>query len=134
MSNPSKAKGTAWESAIAAFLQGHGWPYVERRSLAGALDRGDIAGIPGVVIEAKSVKTVALGAFLDEANAEAVNDHADFGVAWIKRRGKVSPGQGYVVMDGSTFVGLLFEAGYGPNTIGGPVPPLPGALAAGVAS
>lgn len=128
MSNPSKAKGTAWESAIVSFLQAQGWPYVERRALAGGKDRGDIAGIPGVVIEAKAVKTIALGTFLDEADAEALNDGADFGVAWIKRRGKVWPGHGYVVMSGAAFVALLAEAGYGPNTIGGPVPPLPRSL------
>ena len=125
MSNPSKAKGTAWESAIVSFLREHGWPYVERRALAGGKDRGDIAGVVGVVIEAKNTKTLALGTFLDEANTEAANDGADFGVAWMKRRGKSWPGHGYVLMDGSTFVGLLVEAGYGPNTIGGPVPPLP---------
>ena len=118
MSNPSKSKGTAWESAIVSFLQSAGWPYVERRTLAGSKDRGDIAGIPGLVIEAKATKTAALGAYVDEANAEAVNDSANnfpssLGVAWLKRRGKSSAGSGYVVMDGSTFVALLNEAGYG---------------------
>ena len=111
--NPSKQKGTAWESAIVAFLQHTGWPYAERRTLAGSKDRGDIAGIPGVVIEAKNVKTIALGTFLDEANLEAFNDGAAYGVAWIKRRGRTWPGHGYVLMDGDAFVGLLIEAGYG---------------------
>ena len=50
----SKAKGTAWESAIAAYLQGAGWVHAERRTLSGANDRGDVAGLPGVVIEAKN--------------------------------------------------------------------------------
>lgn len=117
MSNPSKSKGTAWESAIVSFLQSAGWPYVERRTLAGSKDRGDIAGIPGVVIEAKSTKTAALGAYVDEANLEAENDSglrgSSLGVAWLKRRGKSSAGNGYVVMDGWTFVALLNEAGYG---------------------
>jgi len=113
MSNPSKAKGTAWESAIVSFLQRTGWPYAERRTLAGSKDRGDIAGIAGVVIEAKNTKTIALGAFLDEANLEALNDGAALGVAWIKRRGRTWPGHGYVVMDGHAFVALLIEAGYG---------------------
>jgi hypothetical protein len=113
MSNPSKAKGTAWESEIVSFLQSCGWPYVERRTLAGSKDRGDIAGIPGVVIEAKATKTVALGAYLDEANTEVLNDGANLGVVWLKRRGQTSAGNGYVVMDGWTFAGLLHEAGYG---------------------
>lgn len=117
MSNPSKAKGTAWESAIVSFLQRTGWPYAERRTLAGSKDRGDIAGIPGVVIEAKNTKVIALSSFLDEANLEALNDGADLGVAWIKRRGRTWPGHGYVVMDGHAFVALLQAAGYCNRTL-----------------
>lgn len=116
MTNLSKAKGTSWESAIVAFLNDQGWPHVERRTLNGATDRGDIAGIPGVVIEAKSVKTITLGAFVDEAAKERANDGADLGVAWIKRRGKTSAEHGYVVMDGAQFAWLLKEAGYGPES------------------
>jgi hypothetical protein len=111
--NPSKIKGTAWETAITRYLRACGWTYAERRSLNGSKDRGDIAGIPGVVIEAKATKTVALGAYLDEANTEALNDGANVGAVWLKRRGVVHPADGYVVMDGSTFVGLLHAAGYG---------------------
>lgn len=115
MTNRSKAKGTAAESAIAAYLTAQGWPHVERRTLNGSADRGDIAGIPGLVIESKSVKTINLAQFVDEANKERDNDGADLGVAWVKRRGKGSPADWYVVMDGETFAGLLRAAGYGPN-------------------
>ena len=121
MTNRSKATGTRWESAIVAYLTEQGWPHVERRTLSGAKDRGDIAGIPGLVIEAKSVKTITLGAFLDEATTEAANDGAGVGVAWIKRRGKSSPADAYVVMDGDTFAQLLKDAGYGPNRANGEV-------------
>lgn len=115
MVNRSKQKGTSWESEIVTFLNAQGWPHVERRTLNGSADRGDITGIPGVVIEAKSVKTITLGAFVDEAAKERANDRADLGVAWIKRRGKSSAEHGYVVMDGAQFAWLLKEAGYGPN-------------------
>ncbi|MGH3502972.1 MAG: hypothetical protein ACRDQA_19075, partial [Nocardioidaceae bacterium] len=84
MSNPSRRKGTAWESAIVDYLRTQGWPYSERRALNGCNDRGDIAGIPGVVIEAKNAKTVTLGAWLDEAAIERTNDGADIGVVWVK--------------------------------------------------
>ncbi len=107
-----KRKGTAWESAIVAFLKGEGWPHAERRALAGSADRGDIAGVVGVVIEAKSAARVELAAWLDEANAEAVNDRARIGAVWFKRRGKTSPRDGFVLMDGQTFATLLREAGY----------------------
>jgi Holliday junction resolvase len=108
----ARAKGTAWESAIVNYLRDHGWPHAERRSLSGANDRGDIAGVVGVVIEAKSVKRVELAAILDEAVVEAMNAGGAVGAAWIKRRGKTSPGGGFVLMDGATFVRLLREAGY----------------------
>jgi hypothetical protein len=116
MTNRSKAKGTSWESEVVTFLVSQGWLYVERRTLNGSMDRGDITGIPGVVIEAKSVKSITLGAFLDEATKEKANDNADIGVAWIKRRGKASAEHGYVVMDGAQFAWLLKEAGFHPDS------------------
>ena len=113
--NASKRKGTAWEAAIVDHLRECGWPHVERRALNGSVDRGDIAGIPGVVIEAKNEKTITLAAYLDEANTERRNDHANIGVAWFKRRGRTSPADGYVLMDGAQFTALLREAGYHPE-------------------
>lgn len=108
----SRRIGTAWESQIVDFLRLRGWPHVERRALNGAKDRGDVAGIPGVVIEAKAAARHELAAWLDEANVERDNDGADLGVVWVKRRGKGTPGDAFVVMDGATFAGLLGAAGY----------------------
>lgn len=107
----SRAAGTRWESAIVAYLQARGWPHAERRAMRGAKDRGDVAGIVGIVIEAKAAARVELAAWLDEATTEAA--HADDkGVVWTKRRGHLSPSRGYVLMDGATFTALLKEAGY----------------------
>jgi hypothetical protein len=113
----ARKAGTAWESEIVAGLIRAGWPHAERRRLAGARDRGDIAGIPGVVIEAKNTNRLELAIAVDEANEEAANDGGgvfgvSHGVAWIKRKGKTSAEEGYVVMDGKTFARLLKEAGY----------------------
>jgi hypothetical protein len=105
----AKKAGTAWESAIVRTLIEHGWPYAERRRLNGNADRGDIAGIPGVVIEAKNTKSYDLAGAVNEANREALNDQAPIGVAWIKRHGKSDPLDGYVVMDGATFLRLIQE-------------------------
>jgi hypothetical protein len=115
----ARAKGTAWESAVVDFLTRNGFPHAERRALNGAVDKGDVAGIPGVVIEAKNCKTINLAQFLDEANRERDNAGAAIGVAWIKRRGKASAANGYVVMDGPTFVALLRGAGWGDDLSGG---------------
>lgn len=113
MANPSGKKGTAWESQIISDLKSLGWPYAERRRLNGNADRGDIAGIPGVVIEAKNCRKVEVAMWIDEANKERQNDSADLGVVWWKRRGKASALDGFVTMDGHTFAALLTAAGYG---------------------
>lgn len=115
MVNRSKQKGTSWESAIVDYLRENGVPHAERRALNGAKDRGDVAGIVGVVIEAKSAQTFTLSAWLDEALTERDNDRADIGVVWAKRPRKASPGAGYVIMDGDTLLWLLRSAGYLPG-------------------
>lgn len=108
----SKRKGTAWESAVVDYLRTHGAPHAERRALNGTKDRGDIAGVPGVVIEAKSAARVELAAWLDEAEQERDNDKANIGVVWFKRRGRTNPGAAFVLMSGDTLVQLLTDAGY----------------------
>ncbi len=107
-----RAKGTAWETAIVTWLREQGWPHAERRALAGANDCGDIAGVYHVVIEAKSAARVELAAWLDEALQEKDNAGADLGVVWFKRRGRTSPGAGFVLMDGETFAYMLAEGGW----------------------
>lgn len=103
-------KGSLFESQIVAYLQEHGFPAAERRVMGGTRDRGDVAGIPAVVIESKNSPDYVrkLSVWLDEANEEADNGKADeIGVVWHKRRGKGSPADCYVTMDGRTFVELL---------------------------
>jgi hypothetical protein len=108
----SKDKGTAWETAVATYLQESGWPYAERRALNGNHDRGDITGVAGACIEAKSASRVELAEWLKEMQTEKANANATVGAVWFKRRGKTSPGDGFVLMDGNQFVQLLKEAGY----------------------
>lgn len=108
----ARAAGRTWERQVAEYLVSEGWPRAERRRLAGAKDRGDIAGILGVVIECKNAARLEWAKWLEEARVEAANDGPDsLGAVWAKRRGVASPGGGYVVMDGGTFVRLLREAG-----------------------
>lgn len=110
--NPSKRRGTAWESAIVDYAQANGAPHAERRALNGAKDRGDVAGIPSVVIEAKDEAKHDLAGWANETERERINDGAAIGLTWIKRRGKASPGEGYVLMRGDIAWRLLREAGY----------------------
>ena len=65
MANPSKKKGSLFEVQVVGFMRGGGFPTVERRAPSGAKDLGDIAGLPGVVIEVKNQKRQALSAWMD---------------------------------------------------------------------
>lgn len=114
MANPtySKTKGREWETAIVAYLITHGVPYAERRRLAGANDKGDIAGLPGVVIEAKNERTYKLPQWLREAEEETVNAGAELGVVWAKQNGKTAAENGFIIMSPSTLMHLLQKAGY----------------------
>lgn len=108
----AKQRGTAAETAVVRYLQRNGWPHAERRTLSGANDKGDIAGVIGVCLEVKATKAIDLAGFVDEAEVERINAEAAVGAAWIKRRGKGSPAEWYVAMTGEQFVNLLREAGY----------------------
>lgn len=110
MTSRNKAKGSAWERAIVEHLRAAGWPYAERRIAGAAKDRGDIAGVVGVVIEAKNAARVDLAGWLDEAELERTNDRAWLGIVWHKRRGKAAAADGYVTMTGAQFTTLLAQA------------------------
>lgn len=110
MTNRNKAKGSAWERAIVEHLKAAGWPFAERRLAGAAKDRGDIAGVVGVVIEAKNTATRKLAEWVDETEVERVNDNAWLGVVWHKRTGKASAADGYVTMTGAQFTALLTRA------------------------
>lgn len=105
----SKRKGTSAETAVVAYLRAQGFIQAERRALGGSQDRGDIAGIPGVVIEVKNCARAELAAWTDEAVAEGANDGADVSVVWHKRRGRGNPGAWFVTMTGEQFAALLYE-------------------------
>jgi DNA topoisomerase IB len=110
VTNRNKAKGSAWERAIVDHLKAAGWPYAERRLAGSTKDRGDIAGVVGVVIEAKNTATRKLAEWVDEADLERTNDGAWLGVVWHKRTGKTAAADGYVTMTGAQFTALLARA------------------------
>ena len=105
----AKKKGTAAETAIVNYLRAMGFVQAERRSLNGSYDRGDIAGIPSVVIEVKNCAKTELGSWIAEAERERDNDRASLGVVWHKRRGKGDPADWFVTMSGAQFAALLRE-------------------------
>ena len=107
MTNRSKAKGTEAESSVVTYLHlDPDFSEVERRTLAGIADKGDIAGLP-VVIEVKNCSRMDLAGWVEEALREAANAGCEVGVVWHKRRGTTDPGRWYVTMTGSVFLKLL---------------------------
>lgn len=70
----SKDKGTKAETEVVKLMREMGWPHVERRSLQGENDRGDITGVVGVVIEVKAEAKPSFGVYQREVLVEAAND------------------------------------------------------------
>lgn len=109
----SKAKGSAAERDLVTFLRTAGFPHAERRLAGSAQDRGDIAGVPGVVLEVKNHASLNLAGWVDEAVLEQANDGADYGIVVHKRRGKGNAGDWYATLTVAQMARLLRQAGYG---------------------
>lgn len=92
----SRDKGTRFETEVVRYLHEMGFD-CERRALAGALDKGDISGIPGWTLECKNERTITLAKYMDEVNYETVNARTPYGAAIVKRRNK-GVADAYVVM------------------------------------
>jgi hypothetical protein len=110
--NRSKRKGTAAETAVVEYAKTRGVPFAERRALAGNRDKGDIAGIPGVVLEVKSCQAFDLAGWLKEAQIERENDGAAIGAVIAKKRGTTDVGQWYALLSAEQLFDLLDSAGY----------------------
>jgi hypothetical protein len=112
----SKQKGTSAESA---FVKNErvleSFPMVERRSLLGANDMGDVAGAPGLVFEIKNHKSYKFPEWLKETEVERINAKADYGVLIVKPNGVGlgSVQDWWAVMTVGQMLNLLREAGYG---------------------
>jgi hypothetical protein len=109
----SKQKGTLAETAVADLLR-KVWPTVERRALAGVNDKGDIAGIPKIVIEVKNQKSYKISEWLKETSQERLNAEADYGILVIKPNGVgVSRVEDWwTVLPLRDLITLLRQAGY----------------------
>ncbi|MBT2412681.1 hypothetical protein J7I94_19300 [Streptomyces sp. ISL-12] len=102
----SKAKGTAWESAIVGYLREHHNPGARRNVQMGARDIGDIDGYYLHALEAKAEKSITLADYIEQANREAIHAGQPYGCAVVKRRMK-GTADGYVVRDVRTDVRLM---------------------------
>lgn len=100
-----RRKGTYFENRVVGFLRDR-FPSVERRVMGGVNDRGDIAGIPGWVLEVKNHKAINLAGFCDEAKRECANDNARFW-AVVANRKNHRIDDAYVIMSLSQFREIL---------------------------
>ena len=114
----AKSRGTRAETAVVRALRAEGFVHAERRALHGNQDRGDIAGIPGLVIEVKNHARLALAEWVAEMETERDRDGARYGAVWHKRRGRANPHDWYVTMTGQDFLRLLADC-YGIHPTGG---------------
>ena len=94
MANPSKAKGTARETAAARWLQANGWPECERQPLRGNRDQGDLIVCrgPKIIGEVKYRSGLAgpamVAEWMRQTEDEAVHAGADLGVLIVAVKGK----------------------------------------------
>jgi hypothetical protein len=107
MSNPNKAKGSAFELAVMRYLAEVFGRQVRRPHQAGYKDVGDLHLSP-FVLQCKAYANVASALNIGVAGAELQAGHAEeeFGVAVIKKRGS-SIADARVAMSLRTFRGLV---------------------------
>jgi len=74
------------------------WPDASRLPLAGSADIGDVGGIPGLTVQVKAVRKMALAAWLTEAAKQAERAQTAHYVVVHKRWGKGSPADWYVTL------------------------------------
>lgn len=94
----TNAKGTRWETRLVRWFNENGWPFVERRARSGKNDKGDLAGLPGICVEAKNVKRVELAKWMDEALVEQKNAGAQYACVVFPRR-NCETQRAFVVME-----------------------------------
>ena len=120
MSNPSKQKGTAFETLIRDYLRMVGFRAAHRVALSGNQDTGDINGIfnPStgreVAVQCKNQKTFKLSEWLNGTVEQARKLDNAVPLLAVKRPGKgaQSLDDTYAVMRLCDLVCLLQEAGY----------------------
>ena len=107
-----RAKGTSFETFIVNYLIQF-YPHVERRTLHGVNDKGDIAGTdPRLVWECKNHKTLNFSGWLHEAEVERINAGAEIGIVVAKRRSYGNPADQYAVLRLDELLKLLKKAGF----------------------
>lgn len=114
MSNPSKNKGTAAETAVVRWARDHGYPHADRQPLRGNRDAGDIALTPGVIVEVKNRRlptgiptAVDLTEWMRQTESEREVARADVGILVVKRNGTTDPGRWFAYVTAWTLAEIV---------------------------
>jgi hypothetical protein len=105
---PRNRTGAEFEWDLARYFNEHGFPKVEPRRTHGRYDKGDLAGVPDHVVEAKARRAIDLAGAITEAEVERRNAGERWKVAVFKRRNH-SIGKAYVVMELDQWIEYLHE-------------------------
>lgn len=84
----NKDKGTRAETAVVRLAREMDYPYAERRALTGGKDRGDITGIPGVVIQVKDQVEKRVHSWQVATLEQAMNDGSNTCILVVKAERK----------------------------------------------
>lgn len=115
MANPSKAKGTAAETACVRWLRLNGYPGADRQPLRGNRDAGDLALAPGLVVEVKNRRGGATGQpaagdlddWMRQAETERLIAGADHCPLIVKRSGTADVGRWFAYVPAWSFAALV---------------------------
>lgn len=109
MSNPSKAKGTAWETALVRYLTDRTALPLRRVAQAGRLDTGDIHGIHDWIIQAKAWSRwgrADVERWVRDAAAQAAAAGERFGAVIVKAPNK-PVGDSITILPTSVFAEMI---------------------------
>lgn len=126
MANPSKQKGTSFETLVTNFLKTHGFHRAYRPALTGSGDVGDVNGVgrniddtvtgfKHVIFQCKNYKKYSLGPWMKATKEQAFRKGDDtVPILVVKRHGMGASnvGKNFLIMELEDGLDLLREAGY----------------------
>ncbi|KZM68465.1 hypothetical protein [Nocardia terpenica] len=119
MANALKRKGDAFERLLRDYFRVCGFPWCERTKAGYERDGGDlhldavIGMSPGVICQAKNVRTPRWRDWVNGLREQVDNAHADVGFIALKLQGSAKPEEQLAFMPLPEFLHLVRRAGYG---------------------
>lgn len=88
-------KGARAERAAVAWLREHGWPDARRYLAGDGRQPGDLDFAPGIAVDVKARRELAIPAWLSQAETEAGPNRLP--LLWVQRPGLTDPGDWWAV-------------------------------------